>query len=247
MKRFLLLLSFVVVPLVPISHAYARISSGITVSSTAHGIRLSLVVPQRSYPRNALVRLAVRIQNVSHDSVLTYIGAQCISTNPFVEVLDSGGSVTPQTPPHMMLPPCPVPSGQPLAAGKSVTQHVIFILNGVAIRGVLNVGRYLATRIVTPKVAVRVSGAVPASLVVHRSQGGRVLVIQRPPGAPGPLYVFETTYCGAADGIASLLGEPHWLPVQGNRISSGCTGPQQWHGYAGYLNYSVETIDFTSP
>jgi hypothetical protein len=246
-KRFLFLPLLVVVPFLPTSHVNARASSGITVSTTAHGMRLSLIVPQRSYPRNALVRLAVRVRNVSSHSVLTYIGAQCISTNPFVEVSDSGGSETPQTPPHMMLPPCPVPSGQPLAAGKSVTQHVIFILNGVAIRGVLNVGRYLAKQIATPKVAVRVSDAIPASLVVHRLQGGRVLVIQRPPGAPGPLYVFETTYCGAADGIASLLGEPHWLPVQGNRISSGCTGPQQWHGYAGYLNYSVETIDFTSP
>jgi hypothetical protein len=70
MKRFLLLLSFVVVPLVPISHAYARISSGITVSSTAHGIRLTLVVPQRSYPRNALVRFAVAAMLFRDDLIL---------------------------------------------------------------------------------------------------------------------------------------------------------------------------------
>jgi hypothetical protein len=244
MKRFLLLPFLVVVPLLPIRQAYATTSSSITVSRTAHGLKLTMVIPRRVYPRNALVRLSVHIQNVSRHSVLTSIGSQCIGNNPFIEVWDAE---IPQIPPHMMLPPCPVPSGQPLAAGKSVTQHVIFVLTGAVIQGVLNVGRSLAKQIATPKVAVRVSDAVPASLVVHKLQRGRVVVIQRPARAPGPLYVLETTYCGTGGGIASLLGEPHWLPVDGNRFSSGCTGPQEWHGYAGYLNYPVATIDYRSP
>jgi hypothetical protein len=244
LKRFSVLLVLLLAPLLPRGLVYATTGSATVMTTTAHGIKLTMVVPRRIYHKNALVRLSVYIQNVSRHSVLTSIGPQCIGNNPFIEVWVA---VDLQIPPHMITPPCPVPAGQPLAAGKSVTQHVIFVLNGAVIQGVLNIGRSLAKQIATPKVVVRVSDAAPAPLVVHKLQGGTVLVIQRPSGAPGPLYVLETTYCGTAGGIATLHGEVHWLPVHGNRISSGCTGPQQWHGYAGYLNYPVVTIDYTSP
>jgi hypothetical protein len=38
-----------------------------------------------------------------------------------------------------------------------------------------------------------------------------------------------------------------WSPFLFDRIYSGCAGTQDWHGLAGYLNYPVATIDYTSP
>jgi hypothetical protein len=247
LKRFLVLPVLLVAPFLPMGRVYATTSPGTTVTTTAHGITLTMVVPRRVYAKNALVRLTVHVRNVSRRSVLTYIGAQCTQTNPFIEVLDSDGDVTSQFPQNMMVHSCPIGAGYPLPAGASRTARVLFVLNGVAVRAVLNVGRYLRKTVITPSAPVGMSDTGPAPPVVHRSADGSVLSIERPAGAVGPLYLLDSTLCGPTAGTASLSTHTIWTPVEGNRISSGCLGPQHWSGFAGYLNYPVVTIDYSSP
>jgi hypothetical protein len=227
--------------------AQAAHNGATVVSTTQDGIRLTLTVPGHVYARNALLRFTVRVQNVSRHSVLTNLGLQCMATNPSVEVLDADGHVTSQFPPHMWLPSCPLPFAVPLAVGRSITRHVLFVLNGIAVRAGLNVGPNLAKRVVTPKVAVGVSDAGTPTLVVHKLVHGSVLVIDRPAHNRGPLYIYDSTYCGRPGGIASLFAKMHWTPIGGTRIYSACAGPQQWGGWAGYLNYPIVTIHFVSP
>jgi hypothetical protein len=227
--------------------AQAASSAETVVSTTEDGIRLTLIVPSHVYARNALLRLTVRVQNVSRHSVLTNLGLQCMASNPSVEVLDAHGNVTSQFPPHMWLPSCPFPFAVPLAAGRSTTRRVLFVLNGVAVRAVLKVGPNLAKRVITPRVAVGVSDTGTSALVVHKLLHGSVLVIDRPAHGRGPLYVYDSTYCGRPGGTASLFAKMSWTPTDGTRVHSACAGPQQWDGWAGFLNCPIVTIHYASP
>jgi len=245
-RRFTILPLLLVAPFLPVAHAAAATSPGITVSTTAHGIKLTLVFPSRIFPRNALVRFTVRVHNVSHHTVLTRLGPQCIDNSPSIEVLDGSGNVTSQFPPNADLPPCPIPRGEPLLRGQSVTQQVLAIVNGASVRAVLPVGRRLAQQVVTPKVAVGVTQSFPQTVAIHQLNGNPFAVVSRPATAHGPLYVKDSTYCGAATGGASLSANLIWHHVKGDRVYSGCAGPQQWHGFAGYLNFPVVSIDYTA-
>ncbi len=244
-RRFTILPLLVVAPFLPVARVAAA-TPGTTVSTTAHGITLTLVVPSRIFPRSALVRFAVRVRNVSHHTVLTRLGPQCIDTSPSIEVLDGSGNVTSQFPPNADLPPCPIPFGEPLLRGQSVTQQVLAIVNGASVRAVLPVGRRLAQQVVTPKVAVGVTESVPQTVVVGQTTGNPFAVVPRPATAHGPLYVKDSTYCGAATGWARLSANLFWHHVKGDRVYSGCAGPQQWHGFAGYLNSPVVSIDYSA-
>jgi len=245
--RFLILPLLFVASFLPMARADAATSPAITVSTTAHGIKLTLVVPSRIFPANALVRFTVRVHNVSHHTVLTLLGPQCLDNSPSIEVLDDSGNVTSQFPPKADMPPCPIPRGEPLLGGKSVTQQVLAIVNGASVRAVLPVGRRrLAQQVVTPKVAVGGAESVPRTVAIHQLNGNPFAVVTRPATAHGPLYVKDSTYCGAATGGASLSANLTWHRVKGDRVYSGCAGPQQWHGFAGYLNSPVVSIDYSA-
>jgi len=246
LKRFLLLFVLAFALVLPPRHVYATTSGSTVVTTIARGIRLTLVVPRRVYPKNALVRFSVHVQNVSRHSVLTFIGDGCTQTNPFLEVVDSAGDVTSQFPQNMMVHPCPIGAGYPLPPGASRIEKVLVVLNGVAVRAVLDVGRFLTKSEVTPPASVGISATGPAPPIVHQSAHGRVITIERPADAAGPLYLLDSTLCGPSSGTASLSAHEIWTAVQGNRIASGCLGAQEWSGFAGYLNFPVVTIDYRS-
>jgi hypothetical protein len=44
--------------------------SAVQIETTTHGVKLFLSIPRRTYPRNALVRVTVRLQNISRRTVL---------------------------------------------------------------------------------------------------------------------------------------------------------------------------------
>lgn len=118
MERLSLLPLLTVVPFFPIKHAYATTNSSITVSTTAHGIRLTLSVPRRSYPRNALIRVGLRLTNLSHRNMpLPHLdGSEGPCTNTLKEVFNDKGIVlyppaiqTKPGEPPLVPPPCPIP------------------------------------------------------------------------------------------------------------------------------------------
>src|SRR5579875_3419188 len=69
--------------------------------SVSRGLRLTLMAPDRAYPRFAVVRLTVRLRNVSHHAIA--LGAFCTRYNPFVQVLDGAGTIV--YPPALHYPP----------------------------------------------------------------------------------------------------------------------------------------------
>lgn len=68
--------------------AHARPIPGASPAAVvnSHGVRMALTIPKRSYPRDSLVQVTLRLRNVSRHAVL-------VSTNngPSVQVLDGAG------------------------------------------------------------------------------------------------------------------------------------------------------------
>lgn len=84
---------------------------------TAHGIKLTLEVPVRVFPQDALERFTLHVKNVSTHTVLTRFGNLPCSTNPRVEVIDATGAPTPQMPPNGAGGGCAPVRGLPLKPG----------------------------------------------------------------------------------------------------------------------------------
>jgi hypothetical protein len=247
--RFLLLPLLVVAQLLPTGYAGARTSSGVAVSTISHGIRLTLVVPRHTYPRNALVQFSVIVQNVSHYTVLTSFGPFCgLTTNPSIEVSNGKGQLTPQLPSVTYGHPCSgVPTGLPLLPGQTTRQHLVGVVSGAYIRSVLHLGHDLTKAVDTPRVQIRLTAGTPLTAAIHRSNIGPYATVRRPSRAMGPLYFVESAMCGSSTNFQGLESNLVWSPILFHRIYSGYAGPQDWHGLAGYINYPVATIHYTSP
>lgn len=218
--------------------------SAITV--TAHGVQMTIDVPSHVFPRDALEGFTVHVRNVSRHTVLTRVGQVCFEPNPSVDVRDSEGNLTAQFPTGAVPLPCPAPIGYPFRAGQTWTGRVFAVMNGVSVQADLRIGRHLARRIRTSPAAVGTAASMAPTVQIQSSSAGPFVVLPRPPGAHGPLYALGSSYC-VVHGVQRGQWLMSWTPVHGNRVASGCTGPQQWHMYAGYVGYPVATINYTSP
>jgi hypothetical protein len=242
-RRSLLALALVV-PFLEPRAAHATTSTRISVSTvSADGLRLTLMLPQRMFPRNALVRATVRIQNAGQRTVFTRIGDGCTSTNPFVEVFDRHGQLMDQGPSIAFgNPGCKHVLAQSFSPGRVVVRHVFAVLHGPYLRAVLTVGKSLHGEDVGAKLAARlIAGAAPRVTVGQTAEP--FVTVRRPLGANGPLYYSGSALCGTATDPQTTQSNLIWSPVS-SRFHSGCLQTREWHGLAGYLNYPVVSIDW---
>jgi hypothetical protein len=244
-RRALMLFSLLsVAAFLPVARTQATTSTRISVSTvSADGLRLTLMLPQRMYPRNALVRATVRIQNVGQQTVFTRIGDGCTSTNPFVEVFDWQGRVMDQGPSVTFgNPGCKHVLGQPFRPRQVVVRHVFAVLRGRYLRAVLSIGKSLHSRDVGAKLAVRlIAGAAPGVTIGQTAEP--FITVRRPAGANGPLYYSGSALCGTATDPQATQVDLLWSPVS-SPLHSGCLQTREWHGLVGYLNYPVGEIDW---
>jgi hypothetical protein len=249
MKRLLLLLLLLVAPLSLIGEADAAVEAGVSTTITSHGLQVTLVLPRRSYPRNALVKTTVTMRNVSTHAVLTRLGPLCgPETNPSVEVSDPKGHLTPQLPATTYdNPGCKPATGEPLLPGQTYHQHLVAVLGGSYVRAAVRWGKWLHHDVATPRIRVHLTTETPLTVTIHSSPIGPYATIQRPSGAKGFLYVAGSAQCGSPTDPGQTILNLVWSPVSTNRAYSGCWGTQDWHALAGYLNFPVATIDYTSP
>jgi hypothetical protein len=249
MKRLLVLLVLLVTPLSPAGEAHATVGAGVSTAVTSHGLQVTLVLPQRSYPRNGLVKTTVSVRNVTAHAVLTRLEPLCGSeTNPSIEVSDPQGRLMPQLPSITYdNPGCKRATGKPLLPGQTYRQHLVAVLSGPYVRAVVRWGKWLHRDIATRRIRVRLTSETPLVGTLHSSPIGPYATVQRPSGAKGSLYVAGSTQCGSPTDPGQTILNLVWSPVSTNRAYSGCSGAQDWHALAGYLNYPVVTIDYTSP
>jgi hypothetical protein len=245
-RRMGLLALVLVVPFLLPDAAHASADSPLTVSTaSADGVRLTSTLPRSVYPRNALVRATVGIQNVGTRTIFTRIGDGCNSTNPLIEVFDRQGRLMSQVPSIAFdrAGGCRHVSGQPFRPGKVVVRHLFAVLRGRYLRTALTIGKNLHGQDVGAKLAVHLIAGVATRVTIDQA-GEPFVTVQRPPGATGPLYYSGSALCGTAADPQTTRVNLLWSPVS-NRLHSGCLHTREWHGLAGYLNYPVGEINWT--
>jgi hypothetical protein len=237
----------------------ARSAGGpITMWASGGGMRLSLTMPRRSYPRNALARVTVRVQNVSTHAVTYLVSGSALSgvSTPQVQAFDRLGKV--------VFPS--VQSEEPMLTGAgsiSVLLHPhtsrvfrdLVIVRGARLRatveftpraqpfdGVQYPQNLLATRAVT----VGLTRADPPTIAVRSTPSGPVADVALPPGASRSLWWVSYADCSPQAVSSNAMYTFSWQPT-GPRLKPGCFPLQTWYATVGRLNHSVAVLRYVAP
>jgi hypothetical protein len=213
-------------------------------AADASGLQLSLVLPRHSYPRNALVRVAVRLQNVSSSPVRIYRDA-CPNGSVFVEVVNRKGQVVyPPIVPGAGMVPCPFPiATYTLRPGQAQTRHVLAILRADRLRpvAVLPGETSVSTDLVTvpltrghaPRVTVRPSPQPEA-------------VVQPAGQQSGPLYYADYGTCLDGSGWGHLRWQSIRAAAGTYTVRPPCHAAA-WSLVAGFLGPPVASVRYGTP
>lgn len=220
--------------------ANARKSRPLIVEVMRHGVRLTLTLPHRTYPRNALVRTTMTVSNESSRSLSLVPSTSCPWLDVSTEVMTAHGQMV--YPPSVpLLEPClPTLGGgggrnvnalPHLAPGSSHTWHFLVILRGRFVRGSFY-------SLHTPPISVHfVRGQLP--IVARCVSTACVRLSPRPAWLHhGPVYVSSVTDCGARKPYLA------WHRARSRSLHPACSFPNRWHFAAGYLNHPVTEIDW---
>lgn len=227
----------------------AQPASSVRVDTVSHGVRLSLVVPRRSYPRNALVVATVRVTNVSRHAVFlsgnnyptvdvfngshqdVYDSAEPFGTSTFV--MPSGG---PHRPPRS------------LAVGASLTAHPFLVLRGRVVQARATVAVHGFEQNITGRQTRLGLSARDEPVVSVQDIPVLHAVVSSPEEADTPLYRIDETQCAAHGGVSLYFSQ--WASTRSSTLAPpfprdcdiGST--RHWIAYAGYLDHSIAEIDW---
>lgn len=223
-----------------------------TTSVTAGGLELTLTVPRRSYPMNALIQVRVTIRNVSWHRVDYWTTGVALAgvAAPQAEVLKAGKVVFPPAMPFAPALPGPPPSLVPLKPGQQVAQREFVILRGDRLRGSQafiphpskSVTR-AANTLVTRTIPLLLHAATAPRLFLRQTAYGPVLEVTRPPGIRGRPLALTYADCGAPIDFRYSLT---WVPA-GTTITPDCAPVLAWHVRLAWLGEPVAALDYAPP
>lgn len=223
-----------------------------TTTATAGGLRLTLTIPHRRYPRNALILVWVTIRDVSHHEVGYWSPGVALSgvTSPQAEVLNQAGQVSfPPAMPFMPPLPGPPPALISLGPGQTVTQRQYVILRGRWLRGSQQFLPHLSTRVrraantlVTRPIRLRLYSAPAPGLSLQQTATGPMLNVtgRHPRGDP---LVLAYADCGS---LSNFYYSRNWVPST-LHMTPGCSPLHAWHLRVAWLNHPVAGIDYVAP
>lgn len=235
----------------------------VQASVTSRGVRLTLILPSRAYPRNALLRATVKVRNNSAAS-LTVRQPSCRADgpSPAVQVLNRNGQVV--FPPPLKEPPlqgtiCMTGPPPPLLPHHILTQKFYVIARSDRIRAVIWSGSELSME--TPVVHIRLVPAQAPKLVLVTGPSVHATVsVHNPRKKQGFLYTewyscpdlprqeiggttfYERVSTGGAPSVTGRVF--NWAATSGRRISPGCINPVEWHAAVGQLGQPVSYLDY---
>jgi hypothetical protein len=238
-----------VIVFLPIARAQATTGAAITVSTVSHGVRLTIAIPRTAYPRRALVRVDLRVENVSNRRV--FLTERCPVTNPDVEVLNALGLVVYPLPEPASFPPpkCPAPvpgeHGQPLGPHQVRVWHPYIVLFGSRVQAVASVGEFGVVS--TRPVALRLIATTPPTLTL--ASLSHPVAVFHGSGIHRRRLHFAAAYsCDVGAGRLYSAGIDSWATTRGSRIMpeamQECSSLRELHMLAGYPNHPVAMIDY---
>jgi hypothetical protein len=236
--------------LLPARSSAAHPVSGYQVSTVSQGIKLTLEVPHKTYPRNALIRVTITARNVTWRPVrITRVNTLCGDNNPYIDVSDGQGHPS-QLPTftRFLATTCPIPvSYRSLGVGRSLRWHRYGILTDSVVEATIILGKPPGSREVsTPAIAVRLTEGQAPQVMLHTDRGSVFADIQPVGPVQSPLRYIESVNCPFIGPVAGyrVVTEYTWRIEVGNRVTAGCDPVSEWHVIAGWLDQPVATIDY---
>jgi hypothetical protein len=242
----------------PIGRAHAHSLSRAVARTASHGLRLTLTVPRRRYPRNALIRVTLQVTNVSRHAISIESGQNF----PRSYVLDSSGNagydpLSPLGAESLSGPTGPGPRYEVINRGKTITSPDYVVLRGNEISARVFLGKLGAPSgpmITMPPVAVTLRDE-PAP-VVHVSTSPSLQAVVTPARPmSGSMFYLDQTACATTAGTYET-GEG-WVarktavvtPIFRDASSdpSSCAGTRTWHALVGWLNHPVTYLSYQDP
>jgi hypothetical protein len=234
------------IPAAPEAHAQA---AGASAVATEAGLRITISVPHRTYPRDALVEATLTVTNTYHHSIP-------LNGNNLPRVDDYASGHLPAYSPIMpfgrdtfafTLGGDPRRPPVPLGAGKTIAQHFDVVLVGPHLEP------YVFTdglEITVPRLTLRLVPAPQPRVSIHTGKQLFAAIIAQAVHS-GPLYVIQQSQCAADGGTSTLSTMTGWRRQRSYRIMpvfpSGCDshGARRWELMAGRLDEPVVTARYS--
>jgi hypothetical protein len=240
---------FLLTSVLAVAKAHATPASAIRVETVTHGVKLSLSIPRRTYPKNALVTVMVRLQNVSRHTVLV-----SVNNYPNAMVLDSAhhelySARDPLSDRALfeLHGPGPRPPIK-LSPHHGFAVSYFVILRGPLLQAVAMVGpRGKERDIHGPTLPLTLTDEAPPPVTVTETPTLHA-TIAPPPSVTAPPYFVEHTQCTGNGLVSTGRG---WQAANSNLLTpefpSGCVTPHMWIALAGWLNHPVVDIAWSGP
>jgi len=245
----------------------AEASSGsphLHATVVSHGVEIGLSVKQRVFPRNALIRVTLRLRNLRTTPLMFGVW-------PEVQVLNRAGHVVyragydsyPDVVHLRTFPSGPIGGGggfpSPLRPGQSSVRQIFLLMRGARIRPVVELFTpqhpHASIGFATaygPTIRVRLVRGRPPHIVVSRTgldgYEMHALVTSGNPAQRGTFWYMAVELCGRYSSNGTL----DWSPVLSfapgvPQLMTSCLGrPTEWHIAVAWLNQPLGRYDFVS-
>jgi hypothetical protein len=227
-----------------------------TVSTTVGGVALTLAVPRQPYPQNALVRVRVTLQNVSHKPVMVDATSapECAQRGPGVQVLNASREVVyPPAVPWVMASCGPPIFPVALPPGHTLHHAILSILRGPLLRAVASLGPLGRSRsVATPSLRITLTNDPPPTLTLVKTPNLQLVVTPSKSISSHTFYFVQGSVCPQSPPfLQSRSATPRWEPAGTSkdgkfRLLAYCASPVRWVFAGGWLNQPAVTLDFPS-
>jgi hypothetical protein len=245
-------------PRLAISYGAPTVESNgaVTTWVMSGGLKLTLTVPRRSYPRDALAQVQVTLQNVTNHDVgyltpgYTSIGYYA----PQAEVLNAAGTIVfPSAMPYLPALPGPVPSLAPLHPGGTVSVSEYIVVRGARIRATQRFMPQMTSNLALPPyvlatrpILMRLTSEPAPKLALHGDPTNPVLDVTRPPNVAGPMLRLSYADCGLGSNTLLYSYSEGWFASK-LHLTLGCSPVVGWFVRVAWLNHPVAALDYTPP
>jgi hypothetical protein len=243
-----------------------------TVASVSHGIRIVLTVPKQVYPKDALAKFTVTVQNVSQSNrYLQDVPPDWDGPySPHILMRTSTGSYIYEEQLSEFLAPTPgtLAGDYVLRPGESVTRDVRFVLGGADVRAVARAADGYTSLVNKPGTPtppasararhlwhvaspwLRLALTHEAAPIVKVTRGGNHLHITAtaPWATSGPMLYMDSARCWYHGSVMGVNQHVSWTDAQQGQfisvLSPHCPSAQPWRAVIGWSDHRVAEVSY---